>query len=49
MARTKSKRQQQLELGAPDLRGLQPADALLVLQPGETRLGAGESVPVVLL
>jgi molybdopterin molybdotransferase len=36
-------------LGAPDLRGLQPADALLVLPPGETRLGAGQSAGVVVL
>ena len=36
-------------LGAPDLRGLQPADALLVLPPGETRLGAGDTCPVVLI
>jgi molybdopterin molybdotransferase len=36
-------------LGAPDLRGLQPADALLVLPPGETRVAAGEAVTVVLL
>jgi len=36
-------------LGAPDLRGLQPADALLVLPPGETRLSAGQSAGVVVL
>jgi molybdopterin molybdotransferase len=35
--------------GAPDLRGLQPADALLVLPPGETRLDRGQPVRVVLL
>ena len=35
--------------GAPDLRGMQPADALLVLPPGDTRLDAGEMVSVVLL
>jgi molybdopterin molybdotransferase len=35
--------------GAPDLRGLQPADALLVLPPGETRLDRGQSVRVVML
>jgi len=36
-------------MGAPDLRGLQPADALLVLPPGETRLDRGQSVRVVML
>jgi molybdopterin molybdotransferase len=36
-------------LGAPDLRGLQPADALLVLPPGETRMDAGQPASVVLL
>jgi molybdopterin molybdotransferase len=36
-------------LGAPDLRGLQPADALLVLPPGESRLDAGQLASVVLL
>jgi molybdopterin molybdotransferase len=36
-------------MGAPDLRGLQPADALLVLPPGETRLGPGQVAQVVLL
>jgi molybdopterin molybdotransferase len=36
-------------LGAPDLRGLQPADALLVLSPGESRLDAGQSASVVVL
>jgi molybdopterin molybdotransferase len=35
--------------GAPDLRGLQPADALLVLPPGESRFDPGTPVPVVLL
>jgi molybdopterin molybdotransferase len=35
--------------GAPDLRGLQPADALIVLPPGETRLDPGTPVSVVLL
>lgn len=35
--------------GAPDLRGLQPADALLVLPAGETRLDRGQPVRVVLL
>jgi molybdopterin molybdotransferase len=35
--------------GAPDLRGLQPADALLVLPPGETRLDRGQAGRVVLL
>jgi molybdopterin molybdotransferase len=35
--------------GAPDLRGAQPADALLVLPPGETRLDAGQPAPVILL
>ncbi len=36
-------------LGAPDLRGLQPADALLVLPPGDTRLDRGQPATVVLL
>jgi molybdopterin molybdotransferase len=36
-------------LGAPDLRGLQPADALLVLPPGESRLSVGQLASVVLL
>jgi len=36
-------------LGAPDLRGLQQADALLVLPPGESRLDPGMLVQVVLL
>jgi molybdopterin molybdotransferase len=36
-------------LGAPDLRGLQPADALMVLQPGETRLDRGQAASVLLL
>jgi molybdopterin molybdotransferase len=36
-------------LGAPDLRGLQPADALVVLPPGETRLSVGQPASVVLL
>ena len=35
--------------GAPDLRGLQPADSLLVLLPGETRVGTGGVCPVVLI
>jgi molybdopterin molybdotransferase len=35
--------------GAPDLRGLQPADALMVLPAGESRLDPGMSVSVVLL
>jgi molybdopterin molybdotransferase len=35
--------------GAPDLRGLQPADALLVLPPGETRLAEGQPASVVLM
>jgi molybdopterin molybdotransferase len=35
--------------GAPDLRGLQPADALLVLPPGEVRLQPGQPAQVVLL
>jgi molybdopterin molybdotransferase len=35
--------------GAPDLRGMQPADALLVLPPGDTRLDAGQAVPLILL
>lgn len=36
-------------MGAPDLRGLQPADALLVLPPGDTRRDAGQLAQVVLL
>lgn len=36
-------------MGAPDLRGMQPADALLVLPPGDTRLDRGQPAPVVLL
>ncbi len=36
-------------LGSPDLRGLQPADALIVLPPGESRLDAGMLAQVVLL
>lgn len=36
-------------MGAPDLRGLQPADALLALPAGETRLDRGQAVRVVLL
>ncbi len=35
--------------GAPDLRGLQPADALIVLPAGEARFDRGTPVPVVLL
>lgn len=35
--------------GAPDLRGLQPADALLVLPPGEVRLERGQLGSVVVL
>lgn len=35
--------------GAPDLRGLQPADALMVLPAGDARFDAGTPVPVVLL
>ena len=35
--------------GAPDLRGLQPADALLVLPPGETHFDRGQPVRVVVL
>lgn len=35
--------------GAPDLRGLQPADALVVLPAGDARFDAGTPVPVVLL
>jgi molybdopterin molybdotransferase len=35
--------------GAPDLRGLQPADGLLVLDPGETRLTVGQFVRVVVM
>jgi molybdopterin molybdotransferase len=36
-------------MGAPDLRGLQSADALLVLPPGDTRRDAGQLVSVVVL
>jgi molybdopterin molybdotransferase len=36
-------------LGAPDLRGLLPADALLVLPPGDTRLDRGQLASAVLL
>lgn len=35
--------------GAPDLRGMAPADALLVLPAGDARFDAGTPVPVVLL
>jgi molybdopterin molybdotransferase len=35
--------------GAPDLLGLQPADALLVLAPGDTRVDRGAIMDVVLL
>ena len=35
--------------GAPDLCGLQPADALLVLPAADARYDAGQPVPVVLL
>jgi molybdopterin molybdotransferase len=35
--------------GAPDLRGLQPADALMVLPAGDSRIDPGMPVPVVLL
>lgn len=35
--------------GAPDLRGLQPADALIVLPPGESRMDRGAPAHVVLL
>ncbi len=35
--------------GAPDLCGLQPADAFLVLSPGDTRLDVGQPVSVILL
>ena len=35
--------------GAPDLRGLQPADALLVLPAGDSRLDVGMPASVVLL
>jgi molybdopterin molybdotransferase len=35
--------------GAPDLRGLQPADALMVLPAGDARWDVGTPVPVVLL
>ncbi len=36
-------------LGAPDLRGVQPADALLVLPPCDTRLDRGQPASVILL
>ena len=36
-------------LGAPDLRGLQRADALLVLPPGDIRFDRGQPATVVLL
>jgi molybdopterin molybdotransferase len=36
-------------MGAPDLRGFQPANALLVLPPGDTRLDRGQPVSVVVL
>jgi molybdopterin molybdotransferase len=36
-------------LGAPDLRGLLPASALLMLPPGDTRLDRGQPATVVLL
>lgn len=35
--------------GAPDLRGLQPADALIVLPPGDARMDRGQPVQVVVL
>jgi molybdopterin molybdotransferase len=35
--------------GAPDLRGMQPADALVALPPGESRLDRGMAVSVVLI
>jgi molybdopterin molybdotransferase len=35
--------------GAPDLLGAQPADALLVLPPGDTRADRGAIMDVVLL
>ncbi len=35
--------------GAPDLRGLVPADALLALPAGDVRYNAGDPVPVVLV
>jgi len=35
--------------GAPDLRGVQPADALIVLPAGDARLDRGDPVAVVLL
>jgi molybdopterin molybdotransferase len=35
--------------GAPDLRGLAPADTLLALPPGEVRLAEGQLANVVLL
>ncbi len=35
--------------GAPDLRGLQPADALLVLPPGDVRYDTEQPVQVILL
>lgn len=36
-------------LGAPDLRGVQPADALLILPPGDTRLERGQPASALLL
>ncbi len=36
-------------LGAPDLRGLQQAEALLVLPAGEIRLDRGQPAPVIVL
>ena len=33
--------------GAPDLRGMQPADALIVLPAGDSRFDAGHVVPVI--
>ncbi len=36
-------------MGAPDLRGFQSADALLVLPPGDTRLDRGQPASVVIL
>jgi len=35
--------------GAPDLRGIAPADALIVLPPGESRYDAGMPVDVIRL
>ncbi len=35
--------------GAPDLRGLQPADALIVLPAGDARLESGSPVSVILM